>query len=118
MTSQRPLFPVTVVGSWARPAWLLDALRKRKAGKMTWDEFNEVADEAVLLAAKWQEDVGVDIISDGEQRRDNYMSFVAEKLEGARLVSLAELMDMVEDKSGFEANLRAMDAPAFSIFNP
>jgi len=113
-----PLFPVTVVGSWPRPPWLLDALRRRKAGRLTWEEFNETADEAVLLAVKWQEDAGVDMISDGEQRRDNYMSFVAEKLEGAKLLSLAELMDLVEDKSGFEENLRQMDAPAFSIFNP
>jgi len=116
--SKLPLFPVTVVGSWARPPWLLDALRKRKAGQLSQQAFDDIADEAVLLAVKWQEDAGVDIVSDGEQRRDNYMSFVAEKLEGARLVSLAELMDMVEDKSGFEANLRQMDAPAFAIFNP
>lgn len=116
--SSLPLFPVTVVGSWPRPPWLLDALRKRKAGRLSWEQFNEIADEAVLLAVKWQEDAGVDIVSDGEQRRDNYMSFVAEKLEGAKLLSLAELMDLVEDKSGFEENLRQMDAPAFSIFNP
>ena len=30
-----PLFPVTVVGSWSRPSWLLDALRKRQGGRMS-----------------------------------------------------------------------------------
>ena len=34
-----PLFPVTVVGSWSRPSWLLDALRKRQGGRMSSEEF-------------------------------------------------------------------------------
>ncbi len=93
-----PLFPVTVVGSWPRPPYLLDALRSRQAGKISFDEFNRVADRAVLEALKYQEDAGVDIVSDGEQRRDNFYSFVVEKLEGVRLMSLGEIMNYVEDK--------------------
>lgn len=115
---QVPLFPVTVVGSWPRPNWLLDALKKRQTGKMTFKEFNEVADEAVLLALKHQEDAGVDIVSDGEQRRDNFYSFVVEKLDGVRLMPVAELLDYVEDKAAFEQILRSLDVPAFGIRNP
>ncbi len=113
-----PLFPVTVVGSWPRPRYLLDALRKRQAGQISFEEFNEVADRAVLEALKVQEEAGVDIVSDGEQRRDNFYSFVCEKLDGTRLMSLAEIMDVVEDKSSFEAILRQRDTPAFAIHNP
>src|SRR5262245_40082602 len=113
-----PMYPVTVVGSWARPAWLLEALRKRQSGRLTFQEFNEVANRAVLEALKYQEDNGVDIVSDGEQRRDNFYSFVIEKLEGVRLMSLADIMDVVEDKSGFDQILRKADAPAFAIHNP
>ncbi len=113
-----PLFPVTVVGSWPRPRYLLDALRKRQAGRLSFEEFNEVADRAVLEALKVQDEAGVDIVSDGEQRRDNFYSFVCEKLEGTRLMSLAEIMDVVEDKSSFEAILRQRDTPAFAIHNP
>ncbi len=113
-----PLFPVTVVGSWPRPAWLLEALRKRQAGKLSFAEFNEVADKAVLEALRYQEEAGVDIVSDGEQRRDNFYSFVVEKLEGVRLMSLAEIMDHVEDKAAFDKILRSLDAPAFAIHNP
>ena len=112
-----PLFPVTVVGSWARPPWLLDSLRQRQAGRITFAEFNEVADKAVLECLKYQEDAGVDIVSDGEQRRDNFYSFVVEKLDGAQLMSLAELMNHVQDKESFDAILRSMDAPAFAIHN-
>jgi 5-methyltetrahydropteroyltriglutamate--homocysteine methyltransferase len=113
-----PLFPVTVVGSWPRPAYLLDALRKRQSGRLTFAEFNEVADQAVLEALNVQDEAGVDIVSDGEQRRDNFYSFICEKLDGTQLMSLADIMDVVEDKSSFEAILRQRDTPAFAIKNP
>ncbi|MBI2855698.1 MAG: cobalamin-independent methionine synthase II family protein [Chloroflexi bacterium] len=113
-----PLFPVTVVGSWPRPRELLDALRKRQSGRLGWEEFNEVADKAVLECLRYQEEAGVDIVSDGEQRRDNFYSFVVEKLDGVKLMSLAEIMDYVEDKTSFDEQLRSLDAPAFAIHNP
>ena len=43
-----PLFPVTVVGSWTRPPELIQALRRRQADEISEDEFNAVADEAVI----------------------------------------------------------------------
>ena len=113
-----PLYPTTVVGSWPRPAYLLDALRKHNQGQMGWKDFNAIADRAVLEAVDYQEEAGLDIVSDGEQRRDNFYSFVVEKLDGVRLMSLAEIMDVVEDKASFEAILKAADAPAWAIHNP
>jgi 5-methyltetrahydropteroyltriglutamate--homocysteine methyltransferase len=113
-----PLFPVTVVGSWPRPEYLLKALRERQAGRISFEQFNEVADRAVLECLKYQDDAGVDIVSDGEQRRDNFYSFITEKLDGVTLMSLADIMDVVEDKSSFEAILRQRDTPAFAIHNP
>lgn len=113
-----PLFPVTVVGSWPRPDYLLKALRERQGGRISFEEFNAVADRAVLECLRYQDDAGVDIVSDGEQRRDNFYSFITEKLEGVTLMSLAEIMDVVEDKSSFEAILRQRDTPAFAIHNP
>ncbi len=113
-----PLFPVTVVGSWPRPSWLIQALRKRQAGDLSFDEFNAVADDAVLAAVKYQEDAGVDIVSDGEQRRDNFYSFVVEKLEGMKLMTVSQLLDYVKDRASFEETLRALDVPAFSMKSP
>ena len=112
-----PLFPVTVVGSWARPPYLIDALRKRQQGDLTFAEFNEVADQAVLEALRCQDEAGVDIVSDGEQRRDNFYSFVVEKLDGVKLMALGELLDYVEDKEAFDQILRSQDAPSFAIHN-
>lgn len=107
-----PRFPVTVVGSWPRPGWLLQAMRTRDPALRT------LQDEATLLSIKYQEDAGIDIVSDGEQRRDNFYSFVCEKLDGVRLMSMAELLDHVEDKAAFENLLAALDVPAYAVKNP
>jgi len=110
--SRWPLYPVTVVGSWPRPSWLLEAMKKKRA------DLRALQDEATLLAIKYQEDAGVDIISDGEQRRDNFYSFICDRLDGIRLMSMAELLEYVEDKAAFETLLNALDVPAFAIKNP
>jgi len=112
------LFPVTVVGSWTRPAWLVAALRQRQAGEISGAEFDLVADDAVLAAIKYQEDAGVDIVADGEMRRDNFYSFVVDKLNGMRLMKLSQLLDYVKDRAGFEEILRALDVPSFAIKSP
>jgi 5-methyltetrahydropteroyltriglutamate--homocysteine methyltransferase len=116
--SESQLFPVTVVGSWPRPAYLLQALRKRQAGEISAEEFATVADRAVLEALRAQEDAGVDILTDGEQRRDNFYSFVVEKLGGMKLMKVSELMDYMKDRARYEEVLRALDVPAFAIKSP
>jgi 5-methyltetrahydropteroyltriglutamate--homocysteine methyltransferase len=116
--AQTTLFPVTVVGSWSRPPWLVQALRRRQADEISKEEFDRIADDAVLAAIKYQEDAGVDIVSDGEVRRDNFYSFVVEKLSGMKLMKVSELLDYVKDRAGFEEVLRALDVPAFAIKSP
>jgi 5-methyltetrahydropteroyltriglutamate--homocysteine methyltransferase len=112
-----PLFPVTVVGSWPRPPALLDAQRRKRQGRLAPDAFDRIADEAVLEALRAQDGAGVDVVSDGELRRDNFFSFVAEKLDGVELLTLAEMLDIVEDKAAFERILLTLDAPAYAISN-
>src|SRR5688572_8974795 len=112
------LFPVTTVGSWGRPPELIRALRQRQAGEIDQATFDEVADQAVLEALRYQEDAGVDIVTDGEQRRDNFYSFVTEKIDGMRLMPVSELLEFVPDRAHFEEVLRALDVPAFSIKSP
>ena len=116
--AQNKLFPVTTVGSWTRPEWPIHALRRRQNDEITADEFNRIADDAVLAAIKYQEDAGVDIVSDGETRRDNFYSFVVEKLSGMRLMKLSQLLDYIKDRAGFEEILRGLDVPAFAIKSP
>ncbi len=111
------LFPVTGVGSWPRPPELLRARRQKQRGEITAAELDRQADAAVLEVLRLQELAGVDVVTDGEQRRDNFFSFVSEKLCGVKLMTLAEMLDIVEDKAGFEGILRTLDVPAYSISN-
>src|SRR3972149_8484841 len=90
--AQLPLFPVTVVGSWPRPPYLLDALRKRQKGQLSFQEFQKVADQAVLETLHYQDEAGVDIVSDGEQRRGNFFSFVVGKVGGGGGGTLGRVM--------------------------
>lgn len=64
-----------------------------------------------------QEAAGADVVTDGELRRDNFFSFVAEKLEGVSLLTLGEMLDLVEDKASFERILKTLDAPSYAISN-
>jgi 5-methyltetrahydropteroyltriglutamate--homocysteine methyltransferase len=106
-----PLFPVTVVGSFPRPEALRKSLRRGGADA-------DVLEQARVEVLALQEAAGVDIISEGEQGRDSFFSFIATKLGGVRLMSLAEMLDWVEDKAAFERLLAALDVPAFAIKNP
>lgn len=112
------LFPVTQVGSWPRSPSLLAALRDKRTGRLSQRDFDAVADEEIRRCVEMQIDAGVDIVVDGELRRDNFYSFVTDKLDGTRLMSLAEMLDTVEDKAAFEEMLQTLDAPAFAIRNP
>jgi 5-methyltetrahydropteroyltriglutamate--homocysteine methyltransferase len=113
-----PLFPVTTVGSWPRPPELLRAFSLRHRRELGLREFDQVADRAVLASLRAQEHAGADLVTDGEQRRDNFYSFVAEKLDGVQMMTLSEMLDVVEDKQGFARLLATLDVPAFSIRNP
>ena len=113
-----PLFPVTTVGSWPRPKGLLRLQRLKQRGQCDPETCDRAADAAVLECLHIQEAAGVDIVTDGEQRRDNFYSFVAEKLSGVQLMTLSDMLDVVEDKAGFERILQTLDVPAYSISNP
>lgn len=111
-------FSVTQVGSWPRSRELLRALRDRQQGRLDRAGFDRVADAETRRCVEAQVAAGVDIVVDGEQRRDNFYSFITDKLDGTRLMSLAEMLDTVEDKAAFEEMLDTLDVPASAIRNP
>lgn len=59
----------------------------------------------------------IDIITSGEIERDNYVSFISEKLGGVTQMSMAQMLDYVDDKREFENILTTLDVPASSIKN-
>ena len=64
------------IGSWPRPDWLLRSLHDRLEGRLAESEFSALADRAVARVIEAQLEAGVDVVTDGEQRRDSYASFV------------------------------------------
>ncbi len=112
-----PPLPIALVGSWPRSRDLLRAQKAKRSGKLAPEAFERIADAEVLRVLKLQDEGGVDMVTDGEQRRDSFFSFVAEKLDGVRMMTLAEMLEVIEDKTGFERILRTLDVPAFSISN-
>jgi len=86
------LFPTTVVGSYPQPDWLVDRenLRNRPPPRTKAPEIWRVAerwlldaqDDATLLAIRDLESAGIDIITDGEIRRESYSNKFATSLEG------------------------------------
>ena len=97
------LLPTSLVGSYAQPEWLID--RKKLAGrfpprmrmKELWrvnPEFLEQAqDDATLVAIHDQERAGLDIITDGEVRRESYSNRFATALEGVDIENPGTALD-------------------------
>jgi 5-methyltetrahydropteroyltriglutamate--homocysteine methyltransferase len=106
------------IGSWPRPRWMLRALHDRLEGRLTEEEFQQTADDAVRLAVQAQLQAGVDVVTDGEQRRDNYASFVGNILENCQLIPLTDLLPYVDDPAKFAEELRALDVPASQVRHP
>jgi 5-methyltetrahydropteroyltriglutamate--homocysteine methyltransferase len=97
------LFPTTLVGSYPQPEWLIDRTRlanrfpPRVRAKELWripEEFlAEAQADATILAIKAQEDAGLDIITDGEIRRESYSNRFATALDGVDLDNPGSALD-------------------------
>ena len=78
----------TVIGSWPKPEWLSSRSHDTSGWtvdrdwKFQAEELKVKQDEATEWAIRQQEATGVDIVSDGEQRHDNYIYYFCRRLEG------------------------------------
>ncbi|TYR33197.1 5-methyltetrahydropteroyltriglutamate--homocysteine methyltransferase [Mesorhizobium microcysteis] len=103
MNKKLPLLPTSLVGSYAQPEWLID--RKKLAGRFPprvralelWrvapEWLDQAQDDATLLAIRDQERAGLDIITDGEMRRESYSNRFATALEGVDLDNPGSALD-------------------------
>ncbi len=97
------LFPTTLVGSYPQPEWLID--RKKLGGRFPprvraqelWripEPFlAQAQDDATLLAIRAQEEAGIDIVTDGEIRRESYSNRFATALEGVDIDNPGTALD-------------------------
>jgi 5-methyltetrahydropteroyltriglutamate--homocysteine methyltransferase len=89
------LFPTTLVGSYPQPDWLIDRaklashapprVREKELWRVAPDLLEQAQDDATLLAIWDQEHAGLDILTDGEIRRESYSNRFATALEGVDL---------------------------------
>jgi len=80
-----PLLPTSVVGSYSIPGWLERVKSDFLQRRMSRHDLDEIHDVAVKAAIKDQEVAGVDIVSDGELRRDNMIDYFAMRLPGVQI---------------------------------
>ena len=106
------------IGSWPRPGWMLRSIHDHMEGRLPDDEFEATARDAVRLAVDVQVRAGVDVVTDGEQRRDNYSSFVGGLLDNCALVPLTDLLPLVDDPEHFQAQMNSLDVPADKVRHP
>lgn len=98
-----PLLPTSLVGSYPQPEWLIDRarlagrfpprVRARELWRVDPDRLAEAQDDATLLAVRAQERAGLDLLTDGEIRRESYSNHFATALEGVDLDTPGEALD-------------------------
>src|SRR5712692_1044113 len=88
------LLRTTLVGSYPQPDWLIDReklakgvprIRARELWRVVPEWLDQAQDDATLLAIRDQERAGIDIVTDGEMRRESYSNRFATALEGVDL---------------------------------
>ncbi len=97
------LFPTTLVGSYPQPEWLIDRqklagrfpprVRARELWRIEKEFLEEAQNDATVLAIRAQEEAGLDIITDGETRRESYSNRFATALEGVDLDNPGSALD-------------------------
>jgi 5-methyltetrahydropteroyltriglutamate--homocysteine methyltransferase len=97
------LFPTTIVGSFPQPDWLIDRAKlagrfpPRVRAKELWrippEHLVEAQNDATIVAIRAQEEAGLDIVSDGEIRRESYSNRFATALDGVDLDNPGTALD-------------------------
>jgi 5-methyltetrahydropteroyltriglutamate--homocysteine methyltransferase len=97
------LLPTSLVGSYPQPDWLIDRgrlagrfpprVRARELWRVAPEFLDQAQDDATLLAIRAQEDAGLDIITDGEIRRESYSNRFATALDGVDIDNPGTALD-------------------------
>lgn len=97
------LLPSTLVGSYPQPEWLIDRknlatrfpprIRMQELWRVAPEWLETAQDDATLIAIRDQERAGVDIVTDGEMRRESYSNRFATALEGVDLDNPGTALD-------------------------
>ena len=84
---QLPPIAATTIGSFPRPRWLANAIRSTVTFNLEGDLLQEGLDDATTLAIRGQELAGLDLVTDGEQRRPHFIDHILNSMEGVDTVN-------------------------------
>jgi 5-methyltetrahydropteroyltriglutamate--homocysteine methyltransferase len=82
MDEATAVYHADVIGSMLRPPWLVEAREAMRAGRLDAAEYKTIEDRAVDEALRIQETAGVDVVTDGEMRRDIFFDLFVNGMEG------------------------------------
>lgn len=82
---QLPAIATTTIGSFPRPQWLAQTDRSRAIFRLEGEALREAQDDATALCIRTQERIGLDLLSDGEQRRTGFINHILAAFEGVDL---------------------------------
>ena len=86
--SELPLLPTTAVGSYPKPPYLLEARRKHLRNQIGKDELTELERRATREWIQIQEELGMDLLVDGEQYRGDMVAYFADAMAGFAIAGL------------------------------
>ena len=84
-------FSTTVVGSFPRSRELIDATKKRSKGEIGQSDLDMILEKETKSIIGQEEGAGLDVITDGEQRRSSFVSFVGDKIPGFKVMHITQL---------------------------
>jgi 5-methyltetrahydropteroyltriglutamate--homocysteine methyltransferase len=87
---QFPPLATTHVGSMPRPRWMGDTQRNRITFRVEGEVLREGQDDATIVTLREQEEIGIDIVTDGEQRREGFIFHMCRTWDGIDLVNQAQ----------------------------
>ena len=83
-----PLLPTTTVGSFPKPKEVMEARQKLLAGKLTKKDLRPLEEETTRFWIKTQEEIGIDVLVDGEMYRGDMATYFAENIDGFKISGL------------------------------
>ena len=110
-------FSTSLIGSMPRSKKIMALNRRLKMDLDYEKEYEDLIKTETENLVKLQEKYSIDLITNGELARDNYVSFVADKIDGVVMMNMGDMLEYIEDKQAFEQILETLDVPSVSIKN-
>lgn len=110
-------FTTSLIGSLPRSKEIMDLKRRLKSNADFEKEYEDLIKTETEKLVKLQEKYSIDIITNGELARDNYVSFVADRIDGVVMMNMGDMLEYIDDKQAFEQILETLDVPSVSIKN-